>query len=234
MLVTIIADASWDPQTRAGGYGYWAVSLRGRHSGGGAFKSLVLNNNVAEMMAVMNGLHMAFARQIACPGDTILAQTDCQAAILAFEGKRSLNLDERMVVEGLKTMLEVKQATIQFRHVKGHTRGEKPRLWVNNRCDALAKTGMREARALLSGGVVTDVVEKPKRAKPSPKKRADKRKQQEERRLQESKDLRAFAFEEKEESNHVGTGVLSIPPWEEQELPEQCVARDGMGVPVAA
>jgi|GEM_PF-6223604 len=26
MLMTIIADASWDPETGAGGYGYWSVS----------------------------------------------------------------------------------------------------------------------------------------------------------------------------------------------------------------
>ncbi|KVQ35718.1 hypothetical protein WK03_35205 [Burkholderia cepacia] len=128
MLVTIIADASWDPETGAGGYGYWSVSQRGRRSGGGALKSVVRNNNVAEMMAVVNGVHMAFAYEIAMPGDSLLAQTDCQAAILAFEGKRLLSVDERMIVEGLNRLIDAKQADIRFKHVKGHTRGEVPRL----------------------------------------------------------------------------------------------------------
>jgi len=40
-------------------------------------------------MAVVNGVHMAFAHQIAMHGDSLLAQADCQAAILAFEGQVS-------------------------------------------------------------------------------------------------------------------------------------------------
>lgn len=62
---------------------------RGRRSGGGALKSPARNNYVAEIMAVVNGVHMAFAHQIAMHGDSLLAQADCQAAILAFEGQVS-------------------------------------------------------------------------------------------------------------------------------------------------
>lgn len=234
MLVTIIADASWDPETGAGGYGYWSVSQRGRHSGGGALKSLARNNNVAEMMAVVNGVHMAFAHEIAMPGDSLLAQTDCQAAILAFEGKRLLSVDERMIVEGLNRLIDAKQADIRFKHVKGHTRGEVPRLWVNNHCDGLAKTGMRDARARVKSGAPPVAVEKPKPTKKTPEQRAARRRKRAAAELRNKTNLRKFAFEETGTTSDVDTGVLPIPPWEEQQLPEQPLAGDSVGVPVAA
>jgi ribonuclease HI len=155
MLVTVIADASFDFGTRAGGYGYWAKSERKRHSGGGPLKSLARNNNLAEMMAILHGVHMAFVHGVALPGDTILAQTDCTAAIMAFEGTRVLQEDEQILVDGMKTLLGIRNALIRYRHVKGHTAGDTPRTWVNNHCDEMAKKGMREARV---GLPVIDVV----------------------------------------------------------------------------
>ncbi|KVH64440.1 hypothetical protein WS89_03930 [Burkholderia sp. MSMB1072] len=234
MLVTIIADASWDPETGAGGYGYWSVSQRGRHSAGGALKSLARNNNVAEMMAVVNGVHMAFAHQIAMPGDSLLAQTDCQAAILAFEGKRLLSVDERMIVEGLNRLIDANRADIRFKHVKGHTRGDVPRLWVNNHCDGLAKTGMRQARARVKSGAPLVVIETPQPTKETPEQGVAKQRKRAAANLRNKTNLRKFAFEETGNTNDVDSRVLPIPPWEEQQLPEQSVAGDGVGIPVAA
>ncbi|MEZ2310815.1 ribonuclease HI [Paraburkholderia sp. RCC_158] len=230
MLVTVIADASYDPQTRAGGFGYWAVSERKRESGGGPFKSLSRNNNVAEMMAIMNGVHLAFVHGVALPGDAILAQTDCQAAILAFEGKRVLQPDETILVEGLKTLLELKGATVRFRHVKGHTSGKEPRLWVNNHCDALAKQGMREARDATRRQVLPELIEQPK-----PQKHRSVPGHRRAEREQDQRNRRTFAFDQQEWNRYVMDPELSsIPPWEEQELPEQPLARDGVGLSHAA
>jgi ribonuclease HI len=227
MLVTVIADASYDHGTRAGGFGYWAVSQRKRQSGGGPFKSLSRNNNVAEMMALMNGVHMAFVHGVAFPGDAILAQTDCTAAILAFEGKRVLMNDEKILVEGLQTLLKLKGATIRFKHVKGHTNGAEPRLWVNNACDAVAKRGMHAARDRARTERMPLLSEVPTPPKPvkSPEQRAEKRAQKQVIRKQDQQNRRTFAFNQKEwESYVLDPELSSIPPWAEQELPEQRVA----------
>lgn len=245
MLVTVIADASYDHPTRAGGFGYWAVSQRGRHSGGGPFKSLSRNSGIAEMMAVINGVHMAFVHQIAFPGDVILAQTDCMSAIQAFEGKRLLQEDERILADGLKTLLQVKNATVRFKHVKGHTNGAEPRLWVNNHCDAQAKQGMQEARALARKRPLPELIEKsPKAKRPrvGPKKIARTPEQHAEHMVKHRQKLeaeqrftRAFAFDQEEWNRYVMDPQLrAIPPWEEQELSEQPVARDGVGLSHAA
>jgi ribonuclease HI len=230
MLVTVIADASFDPPTRAGGFGYWAVSERTRKSGGGPFKSLCRNSGIAEMMAIVNAVHLAFVHGVALEGDAILAQSDCTAAITAFEGKRySLQPDETMLVEGLTRLLALKKATIRFRHVKGHTNGDTPRLWVNNLCDKLAKEGMRGIRRnvehlpLFGAGAEQDKT-KPRRTPEQieARRRRSRAKNMRkrllhgnsdsnagsERRMQDQQVRRQFAFESTEDT------VRSIPPWE--------------------
>jgi ribonuclease HI len=231
MLVSVFADASFDPESRAGGFGYWSKSLRGRHTSGGPFKTLARNSGTAEMMAVLNAVHLTFVHQVAFPGDTILVQTDCQSAIQAFEGSRVLAPDEKIIVEGLKTLLSIKVATVRFKHVKGHTNGEQPRLWVNNQCDHLAKMGMREARAQARVAPMPELITMRARVK-TPEQRAKREKKRTER-MQDQKNRRTFAFNfDEEEWKHyvMDPRLSSIPPWEEQEPVEQLVARVGMGL----
>lgn len=147
MLITLITDASYCPNTGAAGYGYWVVCARGRHVGSGAMKNAVANNNSAEMMAIANALYQSYNHGLVLSGDHVLIQTDCQAAILGFEGKRKNITEEELGVAAylvkLKSTIGI---TLGFRHVKGHTRGKTPRTWVNNNCDALAGKAMAQAR----------------------------------------------------------------------------------------
>lgn len=147
MRVTVIADASHCPDTGAAGYGYWAVSERGRQGGGGPIRDQIDNSTAAEMAALVNGLFFACMSGIAQSGDHVLLQTDCTGAIAALESKRTeLSRDERAA---RKRFFEVKKehgVTVSFRHVKGHTRRTEARYVTNNLCDQRAKTGMRLAR----------------------------------------------------------------------------------------
>lgn len=149
MLVTVIADASWCPDTGATGYGYWAVSERGRKYGGGAVRRPVLKSHVAEMMAAVNGIWKALAEGIAKPGDTILVQTDCQSAIHSFENPDRRPKEEQEVIGQLQRYKDEQSLTVMFRHVKGHTAGSTPREFVNNVCDKQAKDYMRKMRTHL-------------------------------------------------------------------------------------
>jgi|GEM_PF-4757305 len=47
-----------------------------------------------------------------------------------------------MIVEGLNRLIDANRADICSKYVKDHTRREVSRLWVNNHCDGLAKTGI--------------------------------------------------------------------------------------------
>jgi ribonuclease HI len=147
MWVTIIADASYCPDTQAAGYGFWIASDRGKRGGHGGIKERVVNSIAAEMMALVNGLYMACRYGLADQGDTVLLQTDCQAAIDAFTHKRArITHEETDLVSYLETLAKDLQLTVMFKHVKGHTSGGTPRLFINNKCDELARDAMRKMR----------------------------------------------------------------------------------------
>lgn len=150
MRVTIIADASHCTETKAAGYGFWAVSERGKHGGGGSMSKPVDTSSAAELMAIVNGLFFGKMRGIVDAGDHVLLQTDCQRAIDILEGRIStMSKDERA---GRKRFYELKReyaCTVSFRHVKGHTNRTEARYVTNNLCDKRAKDGMRLARARL-------------------------------------------------------------------------------------
>lgn len=147
MRVTIIADASHCPDTKAAGYGYWAVSERGRRGGGGPMQRAIDTSSAAEMGALVNGLYFACKFGIAIAGDHVLLQTDCQSAIDAFESKRvKLSTDERVAKKHFYELKKDFGVTVSFRHIKGHTDRTEARYVTNNLCDKRAKDGMRLAR----------------------------------------------------------------------------------------
>jgi ribonuclease HI len=150
MRVTIIADASHCPDTRAAGYGFWVASERGKRGGGGSMRGTVDSSSAAEMMACVNALFHGCFMGLVQPGDHVLVQTDCIAAIQAFEGQRnSLTKDEREAVRSFRSLRKEKSVSVSFRHVKGHTKRTEARYVTNNLCDKRAKEGMRRSRAVL-------------------------------------------------------------------------------------
>lgn len=149
MNVTLITDASWCPSERVSGYGYWVACARGKLGGGGRCATTsVETSTVAEMMAVCNALFECYKAGYIVKQDLILIQTDCVAAIKAFEGTRFTNLNpqERMVVKYLHELQKALELSITFRHVKAHTQVQDARSVTNRMCDKVAKKFMREAR----------------------------------------------------------------------------------------
>lgn len=147
MRVTIIADGSYCDVTKAGGYGFWVVSERGRHAGGGSLKGRTLSSADAEMKAVAKALHYALKHGIACGGDEVLIQTDCSDVLTRLERRR--NPVERCVSDGLALIhkLETQHALhITYKHVKGHTGRRDPRFKAQWHCDRRAYAGMSELR----------------------------------------------------------------------------------------
>lgn len=147
MWVTIIADASYCPETDKAGYGFWIASQRGKAGGDGVLESHVGNNIVAEMMALLNALHVAVRRGLVIPKDSVLLQTDCQPAIDAFNGRRSnITEQEKELVSWYKEFVSSNELHMRLKHVKGHTKSDDARFVVNNICDRKARRNMRKAR----------------------------------------------------------------------------------------
>lgn len=152
MRVTIIADASHCSQTGAAGYGYWIACERGKQGGGGEIKERVDCSGAAEMIAIVNSVHISLKKGLVQSGDIVLLQTDCEAAILAFYGQRQrLTKDEKRAKATFFDLKREHGFKFNFRHVKGHTTRSEARFVTNNLCDARAKKYMRLARQRIGG-----------------------------------------------------------------------------------
>lgn len=142
-----MVDASWDPETKAGGYGYWIASNRGKVGGGAPLDGKLDSSNLAEMQAVCNVLFIARNGGFVLPGDEVLIQTDCRAAMRGLEGSRELTVKE---TEVRKTYLKLNQSLyVELRHVRGHSLRMENRFCANRHCDASAYGAMQHARKLL-------------------------------------------------------------------------------------
>lgn len=147
MLVTIIADASHCPETNACGWAYWIASERGKKGGEGYEAKPVANSIAAEMLALLHGLLNGCTSGLIHPFDNLLMQTDCMAAIDAFEDRRKrITSEEKEIVEQYRSLKYKLDLKIEFRHVRGHTYGGSPSTRTNNICDALAGEAMRKAQ----------------------------------------------------------------------------------------
>jgi len=151
MRVTIIADASHCTQSGAAGYGWWTACERGKRGGGGEVKEKVDSSSAAEMIAIVNAVHISVKGELVQEGDHILLQTDCQGAIDAFMSTRNrLTKDEKRAKSAFFDLKRKVGFTFTFKHVKGHTSRPEARYVTNNLCDARAKKGMRLARQRLA------------------------------------------------------------------------------------
>lgn len=147
MWVTIIADASYCPETGKAGYGFWIACERGKLGGDGVIAVDVENNIAAEMMALLNALHVARRRNLVQQKDSVLLQTDCQPAIDAFRGQRlNITEQEKDLVLWFERFCKEHDLHIRMKHVKGHTTRDDARFVVNNICDRKARQNMRKAR----------------------------------------------------------------------------------------
>lgn len=134
MRATIITDASWCPNTRAGGWAAWVTlesKERLRHHG--PFRTQPQSSNEAELWASLNGIVLAYA----AGARSLLVQSDCNHVVLKATAS-----------EAYRTMRPLKfpEAEVRFRHVKGHTSHAGARYWVNRWCDRNARRHMRDQR----------------------------------------------------------------------------------------
>lgn len=151
---TLIVDASYCSQTKAGGYGFRIASERGKRSGSGILQGRVTNSMVAEMQAVVNVLWIARNEEKVLPGDEVLIMTDCVAAINGLEGRRVLSKEEEVIrKEYLKLNNHI---YVELRHIRGHVKSDKKRYVAHNNADEAAKKQMKLQRKKFERGTHAD------------------------------------------------------------------------------
>lgn len=144
MFCTIIADASFCHDTRAGGWAVWIrISNYGKiiqHSG--SFKKKPRSSHQAELWACLNGL--CIARLYNPSIKDYLVQTDCSGVVGALQNKQSLR---KLRIPFLN---DFPHRRIQSKHVKGHTANLDKRSHCNRWCDEHAGIAMRKQRKLFN------------------------------------------------------------------------------------
>lgn len=143
MWVTIYTDASWFPETKEGGWGFWAKSSKGRITNHGKLPEWVNCSNSAEIAAILIGVIEVFE---AWPDEItgVLVCTDSQVAMhyLRFRpnGVDGLKRNDWLKIrELLYELLDSQDVKIKIRHVKGHQKSRTTQAWLNNKVDEFTR-----------------------------------------------------------------------------------------------
>ena len=146
-LTTIITDASWCPNTHAGGWAAWVVNSGIRQKMSGELQKYVSSFD-AECAAITNGFFLAHKTGLLVRKGKVIIQSDCTHAleVLIDQGRTSNPAVSKMIAQ-LSEYHNLYKYEIESRHVKGHQDPSKDaRTFVNNWCDREAKRHMREMR----------------------------------------------------------------------------------------
>lgn len=143
---TVITDASWDSRTLAGGWAAWIRidGADGPIKGSGPLLQSPEQADTAEIMAAINGMFLA-RKHGAGP---ILLQTDCLLVVTMVNQTARIKQLRRWAEYARIAGLDL--GSLTAKHVKGHTRVDDARSYVNRWCDEQAKQHMRAVRSRLN------------------------------------------------------------------------------------
>lgn len=135
--VTINTDAGVHPSGK-GAFAFWIKMDEKTIQRSGVLKDDPIDSTQAEMMCIINALHVAKKSREFFTSDVIVINTDSLGSIHAFTNQphnvkqkyKSIRWAYIELVRGLKQ-------EIKFKHVKGHTPKDThtPREYINDWCD---------------------------------------------------------------------------------------------------
>lgn len=142
LRATVITDASYDHNTKAGAWAAWVTVSDGkptRIKRAKVFNNLAKSPYQAELWATLNGIHLACR----AGATDVLVQTDCLAVV---DGHNNGKYEKQPARMGITCKITAK-------HVRGHTKVQDKRSWCNRWCDKEAGILMRQQRKELRKGL---------------------------------------------------------------------------------
>lgn len=146
-MITVITDASYCPDTKAGGWAAWCVRDGHRLKVSGQLEMLTQNSTEAELLAMLQGIRRALKFYAPPLRTYLLIQSDNTGALkkLGQPGQPGSAYD--LAHQHYCKIMEEFSPFLKTRHVKGHSDSRKgARYYVNNWADKEAKKHMREMR----------------------------------------------------------------------------------------
>jgi ribonuclease HI len=158
MLITLFSDISFCHQTGVGAYAWWAKVNGQTFRGGGVFRELIRDSNVAEVYGLINAIYASINEIKPIPGSKYIAESDSGVAISILQGKSGGTRLENTVLRQMMDQKLAKHALqVEYRHVSAHKGDATPRNAVNSWCDRTARALMRQRRRTLAeaGGLLS-------------------------------------------------------------------------------
>lgn len=125
----------------AGGWAVWITTDAKRIKEWGTFRQPVADSNMAEMMAIINGIHI-IKRRLPKPR-ILVVNTDslfCRNVI----NRQWVSANPELATMARRLILECRYfPKVYAKEIRGHTTINTPRHAVNRWCDAYARRGMR-------------------------------------------------------------------------------------------
>lgn len=136
-LITITTDASFFHTFNVGSFAFWIKSDDFTIKKSGLFKNKVENCHCAEIQCILNAIYVIRNMNT----EKVIINTDSKIAIDILSGKQNKSIS----VDYYTTFLSLsKNKNISLRHVKGHTRQQGAKYYVNDWCDNEAKKHSRK------------------------------------------------------------------------------------------
>ncbi len=148
--VRVFTDASLCSVTEACAWAAWAESPRGMTRAAGRLYTNM--TDVAEAMAILNGIEMALKAGIVWPSDTIAVYSDNVGAIAGLQRGRLWDGRFKPLMERLKELVG-DSYTLELKKVKGHAKTWRtnPDEAANRAVDIAAGLEMRRIRNRMQG-----------------------------------------------------------------------------------
>ncbi len=142
--VTIYTDASHCQETKVAGVAYWARDDSNRWDGATSFTDVPQSSD-AEVMALVWAVQKV-RRARAFKDARLILTSDCLTALEFLSGIRQHTLSARsLAARGVFRDL-TKDVAVKFNHVKGHSKHDGARSYINSLVDKRARAVMRAAR----------------------------------------------------------------------------------------
>jgi ribonuclease HI len=147
-MVVLIADASFCPLTKVGGYAFWIKSKSTDYFRVRRFNEVLNNSLEAELYAITNSFKHCLQRNLIKIGDEIKIRTDCEQVIRYLTSSRYLESFSQVneAIRLFNRLVFENKLKVQFQHIKGHTGSELYESEMQRKCDRASRNTMRNLR----------------------------------------------------------------------------------------
>jgi len=150
-ILTVFSDTSLCHETGAAGYGVWMRDSQPGKLYGGTYDQKIISSNMGEFLAVLRALIHAEEDDLLSRVHYVVFVCDNQRVVDLLNGSNTAVDWERKALLELRQILGKYKLDWKANKVKAHSGTGKPRTWVNDQCDKMARKHMLEQRQQLRG-----------------------------------------------------------------------------------